>query len=160
MKVLAAIRTSVYMTGFVVLWGWLALYVRRFDPAIGVTLPEWVKPLGFAAMAAGAALGLTCAYFFATHGRGTPAPFDAPREFVAVGPYRYVRNPMYIGGSLVLGGLGLALRSPSVLVLMLVALGLAHLFVVLVEEPGLEWKFGDSFCIYKRSVRRWLPRLR
>jgi protein-S-isoprenylcysteine O-methyltransferase Ste14 len=160
MKVLAAIRTVVYMTGFVLLWGWLALDVRQFDPAIGVTLPEWVKPLGFAAMAAGGALALTCAYFFATYGRGTPAPFDAPREFVAVGPYRYVRNPMYIGGSLVLGGFGLVERSPSILVLTLVALGLAHLFVVLVEEPSLEWKFGDGFRIYKRSVRRWLPRLR
>jgi protein-S-isoprenylcysteine O-methyltransferase Ste14 len=44
-------------------------------------------------------------------------------------------------------------------VLTLIALDLAHLFVVLVEEPGLEWKFGDSFRTYKRSVRRWLPRL-
>ena len=104
MKVLAGIRTAVYMTGFVLLWGWLALGVRQFDPAIGVTLPKWVKLLGFAVMATGGVLGLTCGYFFATHGRGTPAPFDSPREFVAVGPYRYVRNPMYIGGSLVLGG--------------------------------------------------------
>jgi len=159
MRVLAGIRTAVYMTGFVLLWGWLALNVRRFDPAIAVTLPKWVEPLGLAVIAAGGALALTCGYFFARHGRGTPAPFDAPREFVAVGPYRYVRNPMYIGGALLLGGFGLAERSVSILILMLVALGLAHLFVVLVEEPGLEWKFGDSFRIYKRSVRRWLPRL-
>lgn len=160
MKVLAGIRTAVYMTGFVLLWGWLALDVRQFDPAIGFALPEWVVPLGFVFIAAGGALALTCGYFFATHGRGTPAPFDAPREFVAVGPYRYVRNPMYIGGSLVLAGFGMVERSPSILVLTLVALGLAHLFVVLVEEPGLEWKFGDSFRTYKRSIRRWLPRLR
>ena len=160
MRALVGIRTAVYMTGFVLLWGWLALDVRQFDPAIGLALPKWVEPLGWTAMAAGGVLALTCAYFFATHGRGTPAPFDAPREFVAVGPYRYVRNPMYIGGSLVLGGFGLAERSPSILVLTLVALGLAHLFVVLVEEPSLEWKFGDSFRTYKRSVRRWLPHLR
>ena len=134
--------------------------MRQFDPAIGLAFPKWIEPLGFALMAAGGVLALTCGYFFATHGRGTPAPFDAPREFVAVGPYRYVRNPMYIGGAMVLGGFGLVERSPSILVLTLVALGLAHLFVVLVEEPGLEWKFGDSFRTHKRSVRRWLPRLR
>jgi hypothetical protein len=95
MKVLAGIRTAVYMTGFVLLWGWLALDVRRFDPAIGVSLPELVPPFGFVFMAAGGVLALTCGYFFATHGRGTPAPFDAPRD--SWRSLRYVRNPMYIG---------------------------------------------------------------
>ena len=159
MKVLAGIRTVVYMTGFVVLWGWLALGVRRYDPAFGFEIPDWAPLLGLALMAVGGAVALTCGFFFATHGRGTPAPFDPPREFVAVGPYRYVRNPMYIGAFLVLGGFGLVERSPSVLLLAAAAVVLAHLFVVLVEEPGLESRFGDSFRAYKRSVRRWLPRL-
>jgi protein-S-isoprenylcysteine O-methyltransferase Ste14 len=158
MRVLAGIRTAVYMTGFVVLWGWLALGVRRFDPAIGVKMPQWVPALGFAVMAVGGVLALACGFFFATHGRGTPAPFDPPREFVAVGPYRYVRNPMYIGGLLVLGGFGLIERSPSILLLALGGAVLAHLFVVLLEELGLEWKFGDAYRTYKRSVNRWLPR--
>ncbi len=159
MRILVGIRTAVYMTGFVVLWGWLALGVRRFDPAIGVEMPEWAPSLGFALMAVGGALALACGGFFAARGLGTPAPFDPPREFVAAGPYRYVRNPMYIGGFLVLGGFGLIERSPSVLLLALGAAVLAHFFVVLVEEPGLLWRFGDAYRTYKRSVNRWLPRL-
>jgi protein-S-isoprenylcysteine O-methyltransferase Ste14 len=160
MWVFASIRTVVYMTGFVVVWAWLALAVHRLDPAIGVTMPVWVRQLGFVLLAAGGVLALTCGFLFATKGRGTPAPFDAPREVVAVGPYRYVRNPMYIGGLLVLAGFGLIERSLSILVLTVGAAVLAHLFVVVVEEPRLEWKFGDGYRRYRRSVNRWLPRLR
>jgi protein-S-isoprenylcysteine O-methyltransferase Ste14 len=65
---------------------------------------------------------------------------------------------MYIGGLLVLGGLGLALRSPAILLLAFGAAVLVHYFVVIVEEPGLERRFGDSYRTYKRSVNRWLPR--
>jgi protein-S-isoprenylcysteine O-methyltransferase Ste14 len=159
MRILARIRTAIYMTGFVVLWGWLALGVRRYDPVIGFELPEWVPSLGFALMAVGGGLALACGGFFAARGLGTPAPFDPPREFVAVGPYRYVRNPMYIGALLMLGGFGLIERSPSVLLLAAGAAILAHAFVVFVEEPGLERRFGESYREYTRLVRRWLPRL-
>jgi protein-S-isoprenylcysteine O-methyltransferase Ste14 len=158
MRVLAAVRTAIYVTGFVLLWGWLALSVRRYDTASHIVIPAWVTPLGLALTAVGAAVGLSCVFLFATQGRGTPAPFDPPREFVATGPYRFVRNPMYIGGLLVLGGFGLMLRSPCVLLLAVASAVLVHLFVVLVEEPGLEWRFGDRYHKYKRSVHRWVPR--
>ena len=158
MRILAGIRTAIYMTGFVALWVWLALGMRRYDAVIGVEMPEWAPAFGLALMVVGGALGLTCGVFFAARGLGTPAPFDPPREFVAVGPYRYVRNPMYIGGLLALGGFGLMLRSPSVLLMASGVAVLVHFFVMIVEEPGLEWRFGDSYRTYKRSVNRWLPR--
>ncbi len=69
---------------------------------------------------------------------GTPAPFDAPEQFVAIGPYKYVRNPMYIGGFVVLVGLGIYERSPSMLIFCVAWLMLAHLLVILYEEPNLE----------------------
>ena len=53
---------------------------------------------------------------FVVRGRGTPAVFDAPREFVVVGPYKYVRNPMYIGALTLLIGFGLYQHSISILV--------------------------------------------
>jgi protein-S-isoprenylcysteine O-methyltransferase Ste14 len=115
-------------------------------------------PLGVAAMAAGGVLILTCVGLFASRGRGTPAPFDPPREFVAVGPYRYVRNPMYVGALTLLVGFGLWQRSVSVLLFALLAALIAHLFLVLFEEPDLERRFGDSYVEYKGSVNRWLPR--
>lgn len=159
-QALAALRALVYMTGFVLLWGWLALTVRGFDRDLGVDLPAWLRPMGIGAMVVGAFLVLGCATVFALRGEGTPAPFDPPRQFVAVGPYRYVRNPMYIGALGVLAGLGLYLRSTSTLLLAAGAAALVHGFVVLVEERGLESRFGASYREYKATVRRWWPRWR
>lgn len=157
MRVLAGVRTVIYMTGFVLLWGWLALTVRRFDATLGVVHWGPATTLGLALMLVGAGLALLCGVVFAVRGTGTPALFDPPREFVAAGPYRFVRNPMYVGALLLLGGFGLALRSRSVLLLTVFWAVLAHLFVVLVEEPGLERRFGDSYRRYRQSVNRWLP---
>jgi protein-S-isoprenylcysteine O-methyltransferase Ste14 len=65
---------------------------------------------------------------------------------------------MYIGGALVLAGYGLFQQSASVLLLSLGFLLIMHLFVLFLEEPGLEQRFGDSYAAYKRAVNRWLPR--
>jgi len=157
-KALAALRAVVYMTGFVLFWGWLASNVRRFDPTLGISLPVWLRSVGIAAMVAGGALGLSCAALFVVRGEGTPAPFDPPRQFVAVGPYRCVRNPMYVGGLTVLAGLGLYLGSVAALLLTACVAALVHGFVVLVEERGLESRFGESYRQYRASVGRWLPR--
>ena len=108
-------------------------------------------------MALGAALALACGAAFVVAGRGTPAPFDPPRELVPVGPYRFVRNPMYVGAAALLMGFGLFERSLAILALAVAGLILAHLFVVFAEEPGLERRFGDSYRSYKASVRRWIP---
>ena len=107
----------------------------------------------------GVALGLTCVWLFLTTGRGTPAPFDPPKVFVASGPYRYVRNPMYVGAVLALVGGGLIVSSISILILAALFWALAHVMVLLNEEPALEKRFGDSFVQYRREVNRWLPRI-
>lgn len=109
-------------------------------------------------MIAGAALVLTCVGFFVLRGRGTPAPFDPPKNFVAAGPYKYVRNPMYVGGLSLLVGFGLWQQSVSILLFALLLALIVHLFVVLFEEPGLERRFSASYINYKQSVNRWLPR--
>jgi protein-S-isoprenylcysteine O-methyltransferase Ste14 len=153
------IRGAVMAALFVTLWVWLASLVRRFDPLIGGAPPAWLRPLGWILLPAGAMTGLTCVILFLTTGRGTPAPFDPPKVFVATGPYRYVRNPMYVGAILALIGGGLALRSVSILALAGAFWALSHLMVVLNEEPALERRFGASFVRYKGQVRRWLPRI-
>lgn len=153
-----ALRATVYSAGFVLLWWWAAVVARRYDPELGVTLPGSLRPLGFGLAVAGALLCLSCIATFVSRGEGTPAPFDAPRRFVAAGPYRYVRNPMYIGGISVLAGAGLVLGSLSILLLALVFWALVHLLVWLYEEPTLEGQFGESYTEYKRQVNRWWPR--
>ena len=108
-------------------------------------------------MAAGSLLALTCIVLFVSRGRGTPALFDAPRRFVAAGPYQYVRNPMYLGGLLLLAGFGLWLRSPSVLVMAAMMFLAVHLVVILHEEPALRKRFAGSYVEYSGSERRWIP---
>lgn len=152
------LRAILYMTGFVLLWGWISLGLRVYDRRLTFQLPAWTFPLGIVLMAMGTVVGIACAAAFIVHGRGTPAPFDAPRDFVAVGPYRLVRNPMYLGGLVVLAGFGLVMRSLSILLFSLPWMALAHLFVILYEEPTLRNKFGASYEEYCRTVRRWIPR--
>src|SRR4030081_3531942 len=148
-QLFVAVRALLYATCFVALWGWLALRARHFDIVRGQYLPFWTAFIGIAFFALGAVIVLSCVVVFVVEGRGTPAPFDPPRRFVASGPYRFVRNPMYLGAFLVLSGFGLYSRSPSVLGLVALAVLLFHLFVVFVEEPGLESRFGESYRAYK-----------
>lgn len=157
-RMLVVLRAAFYASAFVLLWAWLAASVRPLDARLPFAIPVWARPLGLALVLTGALLTLWCVATFVTRGRGTPAPFDPPREFVAEGPYRYVRNPMYIGGFGVLLGAGLVLRSPSIVGLAAVFLLLFHLFVLLYEEPALASRFGDPYLRYKSSVHRWLPR--
>jgi protein-S-isoprenylcysteine O-methyltransferase Ste14 len=101
---------------------------------------------------------LWCVRDFAVRGRGTLAPVDPPTELVAVGLYRWVRNPMYvgvvgvlIGHALWFGGVWLPLYAAAV------TAGF-HAFVVLYEEPALAQRFGDSYRRYRDAVPRWIPR--
>jgi len=159
-RAFVALRSAVFASLFVLLWTWLAARARRFDPALGIAIPARLAPLGWLIALAGAALGASCVAVFVVRGRGTPAPFDPPREFVAAGPYRFVRNPMYLGGGLMLSGAGLAVGSGSILILAGLFCLAAHLLVIAYEEPALARRFGESYSEYRRRVRRWLPRLR
>jgi protein-S-isoprenylcysteine O-methyltransferase Ste14 len=108
-------------------------------------------------MIAGGILVMICVMVFIFRGKGTPAVFDPPSEFVAAGPYAYVRNPMYIGGFILLIGFGLYHFSLSILILSFLLFGLFHLFVVFVEEPTLEKLFGNSYIEYRKTITRWIP---
>src|SRR2546428_13897636 len=70
---LIPLRAALYATGFVLVWGWLALSVRRFDPEIGGALPAWTRPLGVVLMIVGAAGALPRRGGFLARGRGPAA---------------------------------------------------------------------------------------
>jgi len=154
------LRSLIYVPLFILLFGWLALNVRVYDTKLGVSLPQWVSIVGMVSMAVGSVLILLCVVVFVIRGKGTPAVFDPPREFVAVGPYAYVRNPMYIGGFILLAGFGLYHLSLSILILAVILIVVFHFFVLMVEEPNLERLFGKSYLDYKKKINRWLPKLK
>jgi protein-S-isoprenylcysteine O-methyltransferase Ste14 len=93
-------------------------------------------------------------------GHGTPGPWDAPRRFMAAGPYRWVRNPMYISALLVVLGEAWLLLSLSLLVYGGALAAFFHLFVIGYEEPALRRTFGETYETYRRTVPRWIPRPR
>ena len=68
------------------------LAVRGRAAAGGVSMV-----LGASMVAIGVSIYLWCVWDFATFGRGTPAPIDAPKKLVVRGLYRFTRNPMYVG---------------------------------------------------------------
>ncbi len=151
------LRAVTFMTGFLAMWAWLIQALRPLDAKLGWALYGWLAWMAPVPLAQGAFLVLACAGLFVVRGRGTPALFDSPRRFVAAGPYRFVRNPMYVGALLLLLGLGLYWRSGVTVLLALPAFVLAHLLVVLYEEPVLRRKFGAEYELYLRHVNRWIP---
>jgi protein-S-isoprenylcysteine O-methyltransferase Ste14 len=108
-------------------------------------------------LAVGAAIYAWCVWDFATFGRGTPAPIDAPKRLVVRGLYRYVRNPMYVGGLLVIAGWALFHQAWWVLAYGVFVAACFHTFVVFYEEPALRRAFADSYVRYCARVHRWLP---
>jgi len=105
----------------------------------------------------GAVLALWCVLALTLAGKGTPAPFDPPRHLVVGGPYRLVRNPMYLGAGLALGAAALLYQSLALLGFAALFLVVAHLFVLWYEEPTLRRLFGSAYDAYCGRTRRWWP---
>ena len=98
-------------------------------------------------------------YSFVSKGRGTPIPLDPPTEFVASGLFRYVRNPMYVGVLLTLLSEMLFFQSAWLLAYSAVLWLILHTFLLLIEEPQLKARFGESYHEYLESTPRWVPRM-
>ena len=154
----ALVRAVTYAALFI---GLVLVYVpARLLSWSGIARPAAIEVQQVAGMvfgAAGAAVALWCIFTFASIGRGTPAPFDPPRRLVIQGPYRFVRNPMYIGAGLALAGAALFYESLPLLGYTAFFLLATHLFVVSYEEPTLRRTFGQEYEAYCRRVRRWWP---
>lgn len=151
-------RTLTYATLFV---AFLFFYLpARVLVWAGVTRPTqfgWQQVAGIVVGSLGAALALWCVGAFARIGKGTPAPFDPPRRLVVRGPYRFVRNPMYIGAASVLAGTALFYGSAALLAFVCGFALVTHLFVIVYEEPTLRRSFGPDYSTYCEHVHRWWP---
>ncbi len=154
-----AFRAVTYATCFI---GFLLIYLpARILSWAGIVRPAamaWPQFAGMAIGTAGALVALWCVFTFVVKGKGTPAPFDPPRRLVIQGPYRFVRNPMYMGAALALAGAACFYKSTALLAFAVIFLFVTHLFVIGYEEPTLRRTFGPDYEEYCRRVRRWLPR--
>jgi len=83
-------------------------------------------------------------------------PFRPTSAIVTDGPYRFTRNPMYVGMTLLYVGLAIGFDLIWALVLLPAVLLVIRFHVIAREERYLETKFGEEYLGYKRRVRRWV----
>jgi protein-S-isoprenylcysteine O-methyltransferase Ste14 len=117
-----------------------------------------LRYLGLVPVLLGGAVYVSSVWGFTLVGRGTPAPIDPPRKLVVSGPYRFTRNPMYIGVVSVILGESLLFASVWLLAYALLVLAAFRSFVLLYEESALRRQFGPSYDAYCARVPRWLWR--
>ena len=128
---------------------------RLAEPFLGSEFSRWPAAI---LLAAGLAVILDSFVRFVREGRGTPAPVAPPEHLVTRGPYRWVRNPMYLAVVSLIAGQALLFASGMLLAYGVVVALAFHTFVVGYEEPTLRRRFGAGYEVYAAEVRRWMPR--
>jgi protein-S-isoprenylcysteine O-methyltransferase Ste14 len=91
-------------------------------------------------------------------GRGTLAPWDPTRKLVTSGLYAYIRNPMILGVFTGLIGETVLFQSLNIGIWAGLFFVINTLYFILLEEPGLEKRFGEEYREYKENVPRWIPK--
>jgi protein-S-isoprenylcysteine O-methyltransferase Ste14 len=103
------------------------------------------------------ALALVAWAFVTIAGAGSNVPTNRPTTtIIANGPYRFTRNPIYLGMFLALIGLAIAFNDLWLLIMLVPFALIIRYGVVAREEAYLERKFGDVYRGYRSRVRRWL----
>jgi protein-S-isoprenylcysteine O-methyltransferase Ste14 len=124
--------------------------------------PPWawtpLRVAGVALLAAGAVVLVQAFVRFVAEGVGTPAPIAPTQQLVVGGPYRYVRNPMYLAVTAAIVGQALALGQPRLLGYAAAMAGATAALARGYEEPTLRRQFGAQYEAYRRAVPAWWPR--
>ncbi|AYC34360.1 isoprenylcysteine carboxylmethyltransferase family protein [Pseudomonas cavernae] len=115
----------------------------------------WTRYLGWGLIDAGILLAAWSALALAQH-KTTINPYKKPKRLLASGPFRYSRNPIYLGFNLIYCGIGLLLHSWWPWIALPLLILTMNRGVIVHEEQILEQLFGDSYRRYRRRVRRWL----
>lgn len=132
----------------------VGLLLNRLHP-VGFLPKNARRTLGPLLVAAGGAVGVLGLREMGRAGTNVD-PYKPSTAIVTGGPYRFTRNPLYVGMTLMYGGMAaLANALPAVLLLPAV-LAVMRRGVIEREERYLERKFGDEYLRYKGRVRRWI----
>ena len=141
---------AVYVAFILLGWG------LSYAAALPVPGPRYVSlAAGVAILLAGLWLITDALKFFRRTGQ-EPAPWKPTPELVLNGPYRFTRNPMYLGLTCIQAGLGLAVGNLWITLLAPFSLLAVHFLAVVPEERYLTEKFGESYRTYLTKVRRYL----
>lgn len=132
----------------------LSFVVNAFFPIARVSCPPCFF-LGVLALVSGALIsGWTIVLFKKI--KTTLRPRKNPQELEIFGPFRFTRNPIYLGFLLILLGVDMLLGSLTPLIFPVLFLIIINARVIPFEEENLKKEFGNQYLEYKRTVRRWL----
>ena len=124
--------------------------------------PPWpvvVRVIGVILIAMGGIVVAWAFAQFAAEGVGVPIPGEPNSGRLTVGgPYRYVRNPLYVASVAAISGQALLLGRPVLLIYAAAFLATAFFLVHWIEDPALARRFGQQFEDYRNQVPGWLPR--
>ena len=159
------LRLLLTPVGLVVFFGMLLLVVfgsLYMDRAFG--FPKLLSGpigtlIGVVLLSLGLVIWAWCVVWF-SKAKGTPVPFNPPRELVTVGPYAWSRNPMLTGVFAFLFGIGFLLHSVSMVFVWTPVFVIFNVLELkLVEEPELVRRFGESYIEYRRRVPMFVPKV-
>jgi protein-S-isoprenylcysteine O-methyltransferase Ste14 len=153
-----AVYFVVFLSFVLGLLPWAAHQLTRFDWWPTMELGLLGQIVGGALFVLFLAFYTACSVWLSWRGRGAYVEFDPPKQLVVSGPFRWVRNPVAAGVVAMIGAEAVFFSSTGILMLFAVALCLAHLQVILIEEPRLTRRFGEDYRQYCRQVPRWIPR--
>jgi protein-S-isoprenylcysteine O-methyltransferase Ste14 len=121
----------------------------------GAELPGWAQWTGAVVVVAGVALMIS--FELAFKRAGTDAnPYRPATALATDGPYRFSRNPAYLGMAIAYVGITLAAEAPWALLMLAPATLVIQYGVIAREERYLERLFGEDYLTYKRTTRRWI----
>jgi protein-S-isoprenylcysteine O-methyltransferase Ste14 len=128
------------------------------DSNLPFALPATPQLIHWLVLIAGLLLIVLAELAFLRRSGASGAPADPTHRLVVAGIYRWVRNPIYLGGALVFLGLALSRGSPTLLLVALLFIPLMDRLVVRAEEDRLERDFGDEYLDYQSKAARWIPK--
>ena len=151
------LKSVLHNLGVVVVALALAYLGTSIDSWLGI--PGFSSPVfaasGILLLTLGFLLRLWATFNFYAH-QMRVISLEPQGSLVTTGPFRYSRNPLYLGGNVFcFFGASLLLGSPAAVVFTALHLPLVDLMIQR-EEKQLEQRFGDEFRAYKKQVRRWL----
>jgi protein-S-isoprenylcysteine O-methyltransferase Ste14 len=130
--------------------------VQRMATPLSLQVAAGIRvAAGVVILVCGTSLVISARIWFTRTGQ-SPIPWKPTPELILRGPYRFTRNPMYVGVTLFVVGLGLTLNDIWISLFAAPALLVVHFIAVLPEERYLAEKFGESYRNFHAQVRRYV----
>jgi protein-S-isoprenylcysteine O-methyltransferase Ste14 len=151
------LKSRLHNMGVIAVGFGVAFLGRGIDLALGIEdFPSLLAGLAGAALLVFGFFLRAWATFHFYDQRMRVISLSPQRSLITTGPYRFTRNPLYLGGNVfIFFGASLVIGSPSALVITAIHIPLMDLFIRR-EEKQLEQAFGGEWFRYKQRVRRWL----